>query len=452
VAQVKIKYLLRKAGLLYYQRGIPPDLRPHYSGRALILINLKTPDLAKAAKLCAQYAERDDALWRVLRSREGQTLTTQESREAAQALLTSWGTSRGARPTEDSPIWERVYEYMVSRYGEGYENAFYGNQDLNPFYSPAEAEALRLANERPETRRVLLTDCLERYLTEHKRGQDIRFTRDARRAIGIVTQTLGDLPLDAYTRDGARAVRDVLSIGHSTATIRRRLGSISAIFNLGRREFDIQTSNPFEKMQITREGLDATKRLPFSNEELARISAACRKTDDDIRWIVSLQLATGARLAEIVGLRREDVFLDHEVPHIWIRPHEALGRSLKTPGSERLVPLLGIGLWAAERAMGGTVKDMGWLFPRYARDIDIRATHASNTINKWLSESLGIQKTTHSLRHSMKDLLRDAGISEEVSKQLLGHGSRSISDQYGSGFTLPRLAEAMKKASLPFIG
>src|SRR5450759_1658268 len=97
--------------------------------------------------------------------------------------------------------------------------------------------------------------------------------------------------------------------------------------------------------------------------------------------------------------------------------------------------------------MGGTVKDMGRLFPRYARDIYIRATHDRNTINKWLSESLGIQKTTHSLRHSMKDLLRDAGISEEVSKQLLGHGSRSISDQYGSGFTLPGLRKMRRRAS-----
>jgi integrase len=90
--------------------------------------------------------------------------------------------------------------------------------------------------------------------------------------------------------------------------------------------------------------------------------------------------------------------------------------------------------------------DTGWLFPRYASDKDIRATHASNTINKWLSETLGIPKTTHSLRHSMKDLLRDAGVAEEVSKVLLGHGSRSISDQYGQGFSLQRLKEALAKA------
>jgi integrase len=446
MATVKIRYLLRKAGLLYYQRGIPPDLRPHYSGRALILINLKTLDLSRAAKLCSQYGTRDDALWRTLRSPEGKGLTTEESREAAQALIASWGAERGSRPDEDSPIWERVYAYMVSRHGEAYELAFDNDQDLNPFYSPIEKEALRLVNERRETRRVLLSDALERYLSEHKRGQDQRFACDARRAIGIVTRIVGDLPLGEYTRDHARIVRDALSPKHSTATVRRRLDSICAIFNLGKREFDLQNcTNPFEKLAIPGEGLDATKRLPFTHDELQTISRACREVNDDIRWLIGIQLATGSRLGEIVGLRREDVCLDHEIPHIIIQPHEALGRTLKTPGSTRVVPLLGIGLWAARRAMMAAW-DTGWLFPRYASDKDIRATHASNTINKWLSETLGIPKTTHSLRHSMKDLLRDAGVAEEVSKVLLGHGSRSISDQYGQGFSLQRLKEALAKA------
>jgi integrase len=33
-----------------------------------------------------------------------------------------------------------------------------------------------------------------------------------------------------------------------------------------------------------------------------------------------MQLATGARLGEIVGLRREDIYLDAEIPYI---PREA---------------------------------------------------------------------------------------------------------------------------------
>ena len=53
----------------------------------------------------------------------------------------------------------------------------------------------------------------------------------------------------------------------------------------------------------------------------------------------SLAIRT-AWLRELVGLRKEDVSLDPPIPFIYIRPHEKLGHSLKTPGSERVAPLL----------------------------------------------------------------------------------------------------------------
>jgi integrase len=260
MATVKIKYLLRKAGILYYQRGIPADICPHYSGRRLIHINLKTQDLGKAAGLCAKYAAADDVRWQAIRN------------------------------------------------------------GVDPEAAAETALILRVARGRKPT---LLSNALERYLGEHKRGQDVRFIRDARRAIGLVTSIVGDLPLEKYTRDHARAVRDALAPGHSTATVRRRLDSICAIFNLGRREFDIQCQNPFEKLAIAREGLDVEKRVPFTADEVRRIEQACREIDDDIRHIVGIQLSTGARLKEIVGLRREDVHLEC---HVYIRPPQ-IGRS-----------------------------------------------------------------------------------------------------------------------------
>jgi integrase len=377
MAMVKIKYLLRKDGLLYYQRGIPADIRPHYSGRPLIRINLQTQDLGKAAGLCAKYAAADDVRWQAIRSGQDP--------EAAAQMAAILRVARGRKPT-------------------------------------------------------LLSDALERYLGEHKRGQDVRFIRDARRAIGLVTSIVGDLPLEKYTRDHARAVREALMVGHSTATVRRRLDSICAIFNLGRREFDVTCLNPFERLAIAREGLDVVKRVPFTSEERNQIELACRKMDDDIRWIIGFQLATGARLREIVGLRREDIFLNCEIPYVAIRPNEV--RVLKTPGSERNVPLLGAGFWAAGQALAAP-DGSAWLFPRYADDTEVRSDAAAATVNKFFSKTLNIPRTTRSFRHAMKDLLRNAGVSEEMSKAIFGHGSRYIADQYGTLFTLQRKVEAI---------
>ena len=176
------------------------------------------------------------------------------------------------------------------------------------------------------------------------------------------------------------------------------------------------------------------------------ISHNCYRLNDDIRWIVGLQLATGARLAEVVGLRKEDILVDQtSIPFVFIRQHLKLGRTLKTPGSERKVPLLGLGLWAAQQAMAAD-NNSDWLFPRYAKAHDIRATHASNTINKWFRESLHIEKTSHSFRHAMRDLLRNSGCPEAVAKRLLGHGTKTVSESYGQGYQLPILHDALKKA------
>jgi integrase len=383
MATIKIKYLLRKEGRLYYQRGIPVDLRPHFSGRALAIHNLKTLDLGEAARLCARYAAADDRRFQAIRMGEDPALVP---------VLRYLAASRKPRP-------------------------------------------------------ILLSDALARYLSEHRRGQEATFARDATRAIQSVLSEpgIGDKPLGSYTRDDARACRDSLMVDYASATVRRRLASIVAIFNHARREFDISTSNPFERLAIAHEGLDAKRRLPFTADEIARISTACREVDDDIRWAVAMLVGTGARLAEVIGLRRADILINCEIPNINIKPYESLGRRLKTVGSERLVPLVGIAQWAGRRAQGATNGGSGWLFSRYASDNDIRAQAASNAINLWLRR-LGIDKTIHSARHYMKDALRDAEVHEEMAKALMGHGSRSVADSYGSGFTLQRKAEALGKA------
>ena len=242
--------------------------------------------------------------------------------------------------------------------------------------------------------------------------------------------TVGDLPLDLYRREHANAVREfLLAKGGKTATARRELNRIKAVFNVGVVEFDLaMVKNPFEKLKIANEAQDADKReLFFTPEELRAVDAACRTKDDAIRYIIALQADTGARLSEIVGLRSDDVVLDHATPHVHIRPHLKLGRTLKTDASEPKAPLVGMALWAAHRAVeanrrqGG--KSAGWLFPRYASDGEIKATHAANTINKWLGSVTKTENTSHSFRHAMRDRLRHANVPQDIQDAIGGWGS-----------------------------
>jgi integrase len=460
---ILIKFIQAKPdGRLFYQRRVPSDLRHHFGGKTFIRESLGTRDLEVAAPLAQTKAKRDDILFRALRESRvsGSLIVTPELTEAAKRLMEAWGFDKTWNPG----VFDRdiIDDLLLSKYGDAYLNinndkvpSDVQEQLLGNVIKPVEAEAVRLVTNETYRHKVMqqvtLGQSLELYLKIHKKGTNPQFQAYTRRAIKHVIDTIGDLPLEAYDRTLARKVRD--SISGTTGTTRRRLDVICAVFNLGLREHNLSLPNPFAGLEIPDEGLDATKRQPFTLGELGTIAKACLEKDNDLRWIVALQLETGARLGEIVGLRLEDLVLNAETPHVHIRPHLALGRTLKTPQSERKVPLVGLALWAAQR-VAREPSASSWLFPRYAKDNDIKATHASNSINKWLKHivqaegSLGCSKSSHSFRHSMKDRLRAARVPEDIQKAILGHGSRSVADGYGQGYPLEVLRESLSLVSL----
>ena len=53
--------------------------------------------------------------------------------------------------------------------------------------------------------------------------------------------------------------------------------------------------------------------------------------------------------------------------------------------------------------------------------------------------------TMHSLRHQMKDKLRNTGYPEAISMAILGYGSNKVSANYGSGYSLEVMQEQMER-------
>ena len=91
------------------------------------------------------------------------------------------------------------------------------------------------------------------------------------------------------------------------------------------------------------------KRQPITTSQIKRLQEQCYLIDDDVRWLVALISDTGMRLAEAAGLKRDDLNLEHQYPHITLKPY--VHRSLKTKASERIIPLVGVSLWAAKRTL-----------------------------------------------------------------------------------------------------
>ena len=172
----------------------------------------------------------------------------------------------------------------------------------------------------------------------------------------------GDRDISQYTREDAKLfVRYLEMKGNKTATIRRRINSLSAILNYAYAELDLDKRNPFTRLFIQNEGADVFKRGTFTNDQLKWGYDKALSSGSTVKLLMPILGETGCRLAEIVGLRLEDIDLENDLIHI--RPNSA--RRLKNRTSERMVPLVGYAKLAIEQAL--TQADDEWLFPQYLK-------------------------------------------------------------------------------------
>ena len=116
--------------------------------------------------------------------------------------------------------------------------------------------------------------------------------------------------------------------------------------------------NPFSRLIIKAEGEDSQKRGTFTTEQLKQGYDKALASGSQIKLLMPLLGETGCRLAEIVGLRLQDIDLENDL--IQIRPNSA--RRLKTRNSQRILPLVGYAKLAMEKAL--TQSDDQYLFPR----------------------------------------------------------------------------------------
>lgn len=388
---------------------------------------------------------------------------TQTEREAYQEALRQL---RTILPDDAADhLRDAVVDQIVARYRLDAETG-------NPINAaPVDRHAINILRSGPDRYprpEPILSDALNLYLAEHLHEDspetDKRVVGLTRRVVGAVIEALGrDPALSAITREDARQVRDhmldrVKETGRgvgakvSATTVSREISIISAVINFARSEFGISAAvqNPFSRLPVARvakgHGQKASeKRDPLPPAVLAKTrQRVLANASPELALIWRIIEGTGCRLAEVTGLRVEDVHTTGELPHIRIEPNPL--RSLKTESSRRLVPLVGDALEAAREALtlprGG---DM--LFPAYGRRRG--SDTASASLMKHLRKvSTDEKHVIHSLRHNMKDMLIIAEVSSLDQNLILGHALGGVGDRvYGGDVAkLRRTTEAMKRA------
>ena len=275
-----------------------------------------------------------------------------------------------------------------------------------------------------------LSATLQRYLKLRGKDRPKNFHQTAHRNTNLVINMFGDKPLNEYSSIEAGRLRDrLIERKLSPMSVRRAFTCIKAIFNFGFAEYGLDCANPFARIHMPE--AKHKKRLPISAETIREIQSSCFEIDDDLRWLVALISDTGMRLSEATGLAIEDICLDHEVPHINLRPHS--WRRLKTQQSERRIPLVGAALWAAERLVA---EERQWCFPRYTNVEGCNGNSASAALNKWLKANFSKEAVVHGFRHSFRDRLRAVNCPTEMIDQLGGWSVNNVGGRYGAGFSL----------------
>lgn len=320
--------------------------------------------------------------------------------------------------------------------------------------SPADAFLVRaLMTKAPAKPTPTFEDAVKLYRKERIKGSDLEVKKNGQRVDRVVKRlkaALGGFPaINALSREDARKVRDqMLSDGISPASAKRELNIVKAIINHAIKEYELACNNPFGKLDIP--GLDeedeSQKRDPFPDDLLDKTrSLVISQCNDELRLIWRLLEGTGARLAEVTGLRVEDVTVDGPTPHMRVTWHE--GRRVKTKASKRYVPLVGDALAAAKQALAGT-EGRAMLFARYGTANG--PTNASQTLMRRVREAVGDNPrlAVHSLRHNMKDRLLLASVPELDQNLILGHSLGGVGNRVygGEAAKLKATTAAMKRA------
>ena len=307
----------------------------------------------------------------------------------------------------------------------------------------------------------------------------------------MFVQVVGDKPIQLVTSKDVRAFKDVLLLipssmtkrypGKSinqvidltkndqsveriaTATINKYLNSIKSVFSWATDNQYIEV-NPCTKINVVQQE-DAKQRLAFDNDDLSKLFGSSIFTDmerpkagsgEASKWLPLMALYTGCRLEELGQLLVSDVKCDDGIHYIDINTHDA-GKSLKTKGSHRTVPLhselIRLGLLKYVSHLKASKETQ--LFPLLSADDNGKLTAKWS---KWFGRykgECGIEapsrgmKDFHSFRHTFKRACRDANVSEEISDALTGHASASVGRGYGGGSSLKVRAEAINKLNYP---
>ncbi len=212
-------------------------------------------------------------------------------------------------------------------------------------------------------------------------------------------------------------------------------------------------SDPFalvEVPQVSRKVAAASGWIPFPQQAVpGLIRAAMDRDDQELADLITLGAYTGARIEELCALKLASVNLEGNIPSFRIEDAKTEAGVREVPIHPALVPLVRR-LKATSEGKNPAPSEYllaGLTFNKYG--------DRSNAIGKRfgrLKGSLGFGRkhVFHSLRKTLVTALENAGVSENLAADIVGHEKPRITyGLYSGGASLEVKAKALAKVGYP---
>jgi len=320
---------------------------------------------------------------------------------------------------------------------------------------------------------VLLSDAIQEYLKDKAVTVTDKTIKRYKLICEVLLELVGDKPITQVTRTDLRGLKqslpniptnrekqsqydgmtlkEIVSLPHNDSTKyysentqRSRLIDLASLFTWLKREGYI-LNNPAEGISTGYTRMCAQARRPFSQDELDKLFQPDVYLDAVGNsmahfWIPLIALHTGARLEEISQLHVDDIREENGVWLICLDTQSANKndkKKLKNISSSRTIPvhpaLIKLGLIAYKKLMmqEGAVR----LFPKLSNE---NANNAyGDVIGKWfrryrLKDNKAPSRSTpfHSLRNTVSDALKKAGVDQVMIKEILGHSHTDVTNRH----------------------
>ncbi len=420
-------YVYKRGDIFYYRRRVPEYVQP-YDTRTFVKISLSTRDRKEATRKAAIYNDYIEDYWRGLIKSDSRGNNNDAKYRATVKLAKAHGFAyKSVAEIVKSPI-----EDIVDRIGTA-SKAIDNSQVVSSVLG---------GTDKPQ---ILLSECIEQYWSlsadrlTNKSDDQIRKWKNPRIAtMNTFIEVIGDKPLSEVSRRDILQFRQwwmdrVKSEEVVASTVNKNIMYTRDLLQVVGMNYEVDTDFDILFSKVRLKETDQS-RPPFEAEYVKNTLLSSGKLEGlnpEARLLIYAMADTGARESELIGLEAEDIIIYEDIPYIWIRPRK--NKALKTPTSERKIPLVGASLYAFKQLSQG--------FNHYRN-----ADTVSTTINKYLRENdlKPTQKhSLYSLRHTFKDRLRDAGAPEEVIDELMGH--RKSGPKYGRGHMLETKYKWMQK-------